>query len=77
MQPFFDLTLAGNVDPDIAAPVSEVALARYQQALGGLVAFQRRHRLQLQHVNELDAACILYKRHVTLTRSQISYLIAS
>ena len=66
-----------TLDEDIKATVGEKTLNRYRQSLGGLVSFLRKHKLEVRHLSEIDAAAILYKTHVTLTRSQIDYLIAA
>ena len=66
-----------DLDDDIKATVGERTLGRYRQSLGGLVTFLRQHGLTVETLSELDAATILYKKHVPLTRSQIDCLIAS
>ena len=66
-----------TLDEDIKATVGDRTLNRYRQSLGGLVSFLRKHNLVVHNLSEIDAAAILYKNHVPLTRSQIDYLISS
>ena len=65
------------LDTDIEATVGAKTLRRYRKALGGLISFLSKNGLMVENISEIDAAAILYKNHVTLTRSEIDYLIAS